>query len=100
MDIHLQPDLVKMKGAWEVVHDKLYIISGEGELITIDAVAVNDNIDPKVFFDDVMKTYREEEGLKYPDCWEYTSFEEDEEDGDFANENLEEYFAPFPPPTP
>ena len=100
VDIHLQPDLVKMKGAWEVVHDKLYIISGEGELITIDAVAVDENIDPKMFFDGMMKTYREEEGLKYPECWEYISFKEDEEDGNFANENLEEYFAPIPPPTP
>ena len=75
----------------------MYIVSGEGELITIDAVEVDENIDPKMFFDDVMKTYREEEGLKYPECWEYISFEED---GDFANENLEEYFAPIPPPTP
>ena len=90
----------RRKGAWEVVHDKLYIVSGEGELITIDAAAVNENIDPKVFFDDVMKTYREEEGLKYPECWHYTSFEEDEEDGDFANENLFLNFAPLPPPTP
>ena len=40
-----------------------------------------------------MKKYRE--GLKYPECWEYTSFEED---GDFANENLEEYFAFHRPP--
>ena len=100
VDIHHQPNLVERKGAWEVVHDKLYIVSGEGELITIDAAAVNENIDPKVFFDDVMKTYREEEGLKYPECWHYTSFEEDEEDGDFANENLFLNFAPLPPPTP
>ena len=45
VDIHLQPDLVEMKGAWEVVHDKLYIVSNEGGLITIDAVAVDENID-------------------------------------------------------
>ena len=100
VDIHLQPDRVEMKGAWEVVHDKLYIVSNEGGLITIDAVAVDENIDPKMFFDGMMKTYREEEGLKYPECWEYISFKEDEEDGNFANENLEEYFAPIPPPTP
>jgi len=80
VDIHHQPDLVEKKGAWEVVHDKLYIINTIGELITLDANTVDDNKDPKVFFDDEMKEYREEEGWKHPECWEYNSFEEIDSD--------------------
>ena len=82
VDIHRQPDLVEKKGAWEVVHDKLYVVSRNGELITIEAYAVDDNKDPKVFFDDEMKEYREEMGWKRPEMWEYTSFDPEEDEGE------------------
>ena len=83
VDIHHQPDLVEKKGAWEVVHDKLYVVSQEGNLITIQA----DMLDCKLyiehlypdgsFFDDGMKRYREERGLKYPKSWEFHTFPEE-----------------------
>ena len=76
VDIHHQPDLVEKKGAWEVVHDKLYVVSQEGNLITIQASMLcppNERMDCKLyiehlypdgsFFDDGMKRYREELSL-------------------------------------
>jgi hypothetical protein len=74
VDIHHQPDLVEKKGAWEVIHDKLYIVSRKGEVITIDASVV-DGYNPTLFFDDIGKVIREEAGLKRPEMWQYTSFD-------------------------
>ena len=75
VDIHHQPDLVEKKGAWEVIHDKLYIVSRKGEVITIDASVVDGYKDPEVFFDDIGKVIREEAGWKRPEMWDYTSFD-------------------------
>jgi len=86
VDIHHQPDLVEKKGAWEVVHDKLYIVGQEGNLITIqadmliqgrekihssdDCLLWIEHLYPDgSFFDDGMKRYREERGWKYPKSW-------------------------------
>jgi len=74
VDIHHRPDLVEKKGAWEVIHDKLYIVSRNGEVITIDASVVDGYKDPEVFFDDIGKVIREEAGWKRPEMWDYTYF--------------------------
>ena len=74
VDIHHRPDLVEKKGAWEVIHDKLYIVSRKGDLITIDASVV-DGYNPTLFFDDIGKVIREEAGWKRPEMWQYTSFD-------------------------
>ena len=90
VDIHHQSDLLEKKGAWEVIHDKLHFVSRKGELITIEADSCNApwkgnkvlfrNQDPKAFFTDEMKKYREEQCLERPESWEYTSFDPEEED--------------------
>jgi hypothetical protein len=77
VDIHHQPDLVEKKGAWEVVHDKLYIVGQDGNLITIQADMFDGRVEPMYqnldgsFFDDGMKNYREERGWKYPKSWDF-----------------------------
>ena len=110
VDIHHQPDLTDKKGAWEVIHDQLHIVdcdcdsNCEGTLIFLNAFSVQDAEGAGVIFDDEIKAYREEQGWKRPESWEYTRFEpeeeeelwQEEEEGSYDLHNIKQFGICFP----
>tara|TARA_B100000768_G_C11127493_1_gene310282 strand:+ start:120 stop:698 length:579 start_codon:yes stop_codon:yes gene_type:complete len=110
VDIQHQPDLTDKKGAWEVIHDQLHIVDCDcdsnckGTLIFLNAFSVQDAEGAGVIFDDEIKAYREEQGWKRPESWEYTRFEpeeeeelwREEEEGSYDLHNIKQFGICFP----